>query len=186
MGYFALMKILRTRVYVTELKAVSGDYDYDAYDSQSRHILGLIGDAPVAYARWRAVSAASIDPPAPGAAPDGRAVLVIDRLLVLKDYRRRGFAKNILQVTLADATQHIVRIAVPASKVCIFVPSRPEFAPIARICMALGLNAVAERPSDPTGLWPPSQKVYEFALGADVLVNYLRQMQAAQQAASGT
>jgi hypothetical protein len=41
MGYFALMKILRTRVYVTELKAVSGDYDYDAYDSQSRHILGL-------------------------------------------------------------------------------------------------------------------------------------------------
>jgi GNAT superfamily N-acetyltransferase len=59
-----------------------------------------VGDAPVAYARWRAVTAASIDPPAPGVAPDGRAVLVIDRLLVLKEYRQRGFSKNVLQVGL--------------------------------------------------------------------------------------
>ena len=40
-GYFALMKILRTRVYVTELKVVTAEYDYDAFDSQSRHVLGL-------------------------------------------------------------------------------------------------------------------------------------------------
>jgi hypothetical protein len=50
--------------------------------------------------------------------------------------------------------------------------------------MALGMNAVCERPSDPTGLWPPSQKVYEFNVGADVLVNYLRAAQAGSGAAA--
>ncbi len=89
----------------------------------------------------------------------------------------------IMQVALVDAAQFILRISVAASKVCMFVPSRPEFAPVARVCMALGLVAVAERQCDPTGLWPPTQKVYEFALSADVLVNYLKQVQA--QAAAG-
>lgn len=131
------------------------------------------------------MTAVSVDPPVPGAPPDQRAVLVIDRLLVLKEYRRRGYGKAILQVALQDAAQHVV--SVPVSKISIFVPSKPEFASVAKFCMGLGLVATMERGSDPTGLWPADQRVYEFAVSADVILSHLRQLQAAtvSQAASG-
>lgn len=203
------MKIMRTKVFVGDLKAVVGEADYDQFDQNSRHAMGFseswgreggqlrranlsfpptlappVGDAPVAYARWRAVTAASINPPEPGAPPDPRAVLVIDRLLVLQNYRRRGFGKAILQVALQDAAQYVV--SVPVAKLALFVPSRPEFAPVAHLCLGLGLAGTMQHACDPTGLWPADQPVYEFAVSAEVVANHLRQLQAlaAAQAAA--
>ena len=43
---------MRRHVYLEELK-VQSEAEYDAFDATSRHVIGMIGDAPVGYVRWR-------------------------------------------------------------------------------------------------------------------------------------
>ena len=40
-SFFALMKIMRNRVYVGELKAIQAEADYDQFDLHSRHSMGF-------------------------------------------------------------------------------------------------------------------------------------------------
>ena len=51
-GYFELVKIMRTRHFVEENK-VDPSLEFDDKDPTARHIMGLVGDAPVVCARWR-------------------------------------------------------------------------------------------------------------------------------------
>ncbi|CAM9196800.1 unnamed protein product, partial [Phaeothamnion confervicola] len=77
-GYQALARIIRRRVFVEELRS-SPALEFDDLDAQSRHV----GDAPVGYARWRLETVPGIG-----------TLATTDRMCVLPDYRGRGFSRT--------------------------------------------------------------------------------------------
>merc|ERR1711871_1115593 len=58
-------------------------------DSITRHVIGYVGDMPVASARWRCVQCS-----------DSRSFGVIEKLCVLEGYRLRGIGKLLLRKIL--------------------------------------------------------------------------------------
>mmetsp|Transcript_12152 Transcript_12152/g.48922 ORF Transcript_12152/g.48922 Transcript_12152/m.48922 type:complete len:209 (-) Transcript_12152:689-1315(-) len=92
-GYYKLARILRRRIFVDEL-GIQDDVEFDELDGVSRHSIGLFGDAPASYARWRV---------------NGEAV-VVDRLCTLPGYRMRHVARKCLEnlaQNVAEATGHV-------------------------------------------------------------------------------
>lgn len=101
---------MRERVFVTELHAVDVKEEFDEFDPKSRHVYGFsmafaprhptphhpththpllpihhtVGDAPVAYARWRVFDEAQMK------------LVLLERLCVLQTHRRRGICKRLL------------------------------------------------------------------------------------------
>ena len=75
--------------------SVPEELEFDAHESEptTRHVLGLIGDGPVAYARWRLATV------------DGNNVALCDRLCVREAYRGRGVARAAMQHILIDILQ---------------------------------------------------------------------------------
>jgi hypothetical protein len=126
---------------------------------------------------------------AAAASGTGPIVILIERLLVLKEYRSRGYAKGVLSHALADAAARIGPLLSherPLAKACMFIPSSPKFLPAAKAALAVGMTTVGatERPVDPTGRW--ELPVWEFsieppAIGA--LVHRLTALIASQSAA---
>lgn len=82
---------------------ISADLEFDAHDQSSRHVLGLLGDAPVLCARWRIEHEAEGGEDDSGRENDNRSsVAVIDRLAVLGSYRGRGFSSTALKFLVGD------------------------------------------------------------------------------------
>ena len=92
----ALARILRGRVFVDEC-GVPDAQEFDAHDEASRHVIGLVGDAPVLYARWRLEEG--------NGDGDGGALAVIDRLAILPSHRGRGYASRALEFLLEDVAE---------------------------------------------------------------------------------
>lgn len=60
-----------------------------------------MGDAPLGYGRWRFES---------GPAGQGLQFAMVDRLCVLKEYRRRGFAKACLEKIVQDVSTQVEEV----------------------------------------------------------------------------
>ena len=169
-GYAALVKIVRTTVLLHEMKLSPGKVaEVDEHDSSSKHVLGMIGDAPAAYVRWRPVpeallfAARGAGAPASPTGPPSGVAFVIDRLLVLKPYRNRKFGKAVLQEALRSMAEFARKVNQPTVRACLFVAGRPEFGVVAALCLKVGLNAATYTlNADPCGLVPPGETIYEF------------------------
>eukprot|EP01041_Mallomonas_annulata_P002344 gene2344-4557_t len=81
---------LRKLIYTIEL-AIPLDKEIDQMENESRHVLGILGDAPVSLARWRFLIMNG-----------NTLVALIDRLAVLPCYRRRGLARQTLDGVISD------------------------------------------------------------------------------------
>jgi predicted GNAT family N-acyltransferase len=91
-GNYEIGRILRNRHFVEE-NSVAATLEFDAHDPTARHCLGLVGDAPVIYARWRMETTI-----------EGN-MAVIDRLCTLEAYRRRGFARGCMETLIQDVAR---------------------------------------------------------------------------------
>ena len=104
-GSFELARILRRRIFIEEL-GVGNQVEFDKHDIISRHVLGLFGDAPVCYARWRL---------------DGD-IAIIDRLCTLDGYRQRNVARKCLENVIQDITAFSVAPNLGLQGLIILVP----------------------------------------------------------------
>lgn len=104
-GYFKLARILRRRIFVEE-SGVGTQAEFDEHDIISRHVLGLLGDAPVSYARWRI---------------DGD-VAIIDRLCTLNRYRQRSVARKCLENVIQDISKFSAELNFLIHGLIILVP----------------------------------------------------------------
>lgn len=83
---------IRTEVFIEE-QACPPEEEWDGHDETSRHVLGWVGELPVATARWRTV------------AHDGHLVAKLERFAILKPYRGRGYGRRLVQTVMQDAQQ---------------------------------------------------------------------------------
>lgn len=65
--------------------------EWDAWDAESRHLVGYVEGEPVAVSRWRVVEKA------------GQAWAKLERFAVMEAARGRGLGKAMIQATLDDA-----------------------------------------------------------------------------------
>ena len=83
-------RAIRTQVFIDE-QDCPPEEEWDAHDATSRHLLGWVGDTPVATARWRTV-------------PHDEALAAkLERFAVLPDYRGRGYGRDLVKYALGDA-----------------------------------------------------------------------------------
>lgn len=104
-NYLDLAKIIRRRAFVEEL-GVSPDEESDSMDNNSNHLLGLYGDAPVSYARWRMDESQAL----------------IDRLCTLRGYRYRGVARSCFETVIKEASAQITASNKTLSGLTLLVP----------------------------------------------------------------
>lgn len=104
-GNFELARILRRRIFIEEL-GVTMQAEFDSFDVSSRHVLGLLGDAPVSYARWRL---------------DGD-IAVIDRVCTLNEYRQRHMARKCLENMVQDISAFSGQLNLVVRGLIVMVP----------------------------------------------------------------
>mmetsp|Transcript_32697 Transcript_32697/g.101199 ORF Transcript_32697/g.101199 Transcript_32697/m.101199 type:complete len:176 (-) Transcript_32697:393-920(-) len=104
-GCFELARILRRRIFIEEL-GIGKQVEFDKHDIISRHVLGLFGDAPACYARWRL---------------DGD-IAIIDRLCTLNGYRQRRVARQCLENIVQDISSFSVTLNLVVQGLIILVP----------------------------------------------------------------
>ncbi|MBT8399396.1 MAG: GNAT family N-acetyltransferase [Rhodothermia bacterium] len=81
---------IREAVFIDEQSCPPAE-EWDSFDETSRHLLGWLGDDPVAVARWRVVP------------HDERLVAKLERFAVVKHMRGRGFGKRMVLAAIEDA-----------------------------------------------------------------------------------
>lgn len=79
---------IRRRVFV-EGQDCPEDEEFDGLDDASRHVLGRVGDRPVATARWRVIDW------------QGDRAAKLERFAVLPGYRGRGLGQKLVEHLLA-------------------------------------------------------------------------------------
>lgn len=90
------VRAIREAVFVHE-QACPPDEEWDAHDAPGvrgaavHHLLGVVGGAPAACARWRVVRL------------DGHDAVKLERFAVLQPFRGRGAGREIVAAALADA-----------------------------------------------------------------------------------
>lgn len=141
-GYIELARILRRRIFIEEL-GVHNQAEFDEHDIISRHVLGLFGDAPVSYARWRF---------------DGD-VAIIDRLCTLDGYRQRNVARKCLEYVVQDISTFSTEMKLIVHGLIILVPKH-EMLLQHKLCQANFLPlAECSTPHVPSiKMWLPANK----------------------------
>jgi predicted GNAT family N-acyltransferase len=81
---------IRRAVFIGEQQCPEAE-EFDGFDASSRHMLGCLGDLPVATARWRVVGA------------QASVYAKLERFAVLEAFRGRGFGRVLVRETIADA-----------------------------------------------------------------------------------
>ena len=118
------------------------------------------------------------------AAEKPQPIVVIDRLVTLPAYRRRGYARATLTDCLMDIVQMMVQAGVSVQRIAMFVPRVASCAPAAGAALKVGLANTSTRQSDPTRTVVPEfhgeAGVAEFAIDAAAL------LEAARAAAGGS
>lgn len=198
-GYMRLAQLLRNQVFIGELKMLKGFeseaasgrrkevQEVDEFEAASRHVIGLIGDAPVSYARWRPMQLSAIDGPAAAGL-----IVIIDRFLVLPMYRKRKIGRSTLHKCVLDVVQTSKMLGVAdVQRVSMFVPRDPKCAYAAQTADGLGIKARGDaRAVDPTGTASPEfyagNGVQEFSVDmATLSADYDRAMAAASGGGRG-
>ncbi len=112
-----LAMLMRRDAFMVAL-SVPEELEFDAHESEptTRHVLGLIGDGPVAYARWRLATV------------DGNNVALCDRLCVREAYRGRGVARAAMQHILIDILQVVKHSMISLAGLVVNVPVDMTFA----------------------------------------------------------
>ena len=137
-----------------------------------------VGDAPVGTLRWRVLQL-----------PDGAYTALIDRLYVLKQYRRRRVARTLLLNALVDVHEMCARAgAAPLQFVSVIVPQELRLLPVAELLKGLGFQRRAGHAADPTGFWAAagaapraSGDFVELALPVGEILPLLTRAQAARE-----
>lgn len=83
-------QFIRRKVFIEE-QGCPPEEEWDAYEETSRHLVGFHGHEAVAVARWRAV------------AHQRRIVAKLERFAVLRDFRGRGFGRDVVSAAMEDA-----------------------------------------------------------------------------------
>lgn len=125
---FAFAKIMRERIFVADLSLVESHEEFDTNDQSSRHIYGLIGDAPVAYMRWRVLQ------------QDGTQCVIMERVLVLKTHRQRGIGRQLVAFALQDIIQKIQQLRIAITALTVHVPEVPY---IVKLFQSFGFKAAS-------------------------------------------
>lgn len=81
---------IRTKVFIEE-QACPPEEEWDEFDQTSRHLLGWVGENPVATSRWRVVT------------HNETPFAKLERFAVLATFRGCGYGKEMIQATLEDA-----------------------------------------------------------------------------------
>lgn len=84
-------RAVRQSVFVEE-QDCPPEEEWDAFDSDSRHLIGALGDDVVATARWREVT------------HEGRVMAKLERFAVLQAERGHGIGRAMVQATIDDAS----------------------------------------------------------------------------------
>ncbi len=84
------VRSIRQRVFIDE-QSCPPEEEWDAFDETSRHLLGRLGNDPIAVARWRVVP------------HDERLVAKLERFAVLQHARGRGYGKRMVMAAIEDA-----------------------------------------------------------------------------------
>lgn len=84
---------IRTHVFIEE-QACPPELEWDEFDATSRHVLGWVGDQPVATARWRVVQLG------------GRQAAKLERFAVLASYRGHGYGRRLVAYVMNEAVSH--------------------------------------------------------------------------------
>lgn len=85
-------RAVRQRVFIEE-QACPPEEEWDAYDDVSRHLVGRVGQAIIATARWRTVT------------HNEEIVAKLERFAVLPAYRGRGYGRALVAYAIRDAEQ---------------------------------------------------------------------------------
>eukprot|EP00753_Platysulcus_tardus_P000621 PLAT10595.1.p2 GENE.PLAT10595.1~~PLAT10595.1.p2 ORF type:complete len:209 (-),score=86.35 PLAT10595.1:144-770(-) len=91
---WAYAEIIRNRVFVKDLGYPYDDV-FDSLDSEARHIIALIGDAPIGCARWRLVMF------------DEHKFAQLDNLCILPSHRGYHNGKELLSHTVRDIAEQL-------------------------------------------------------------------------------
>lgn len=83
-------KSVRREVFVEE-QSCPPEEEWDAHDTNSRHLIGVVDGKTVATARWREVQ------------HDGHVMAKLERFAVRKPFRGRGYGREMVQAAIADA-----------------------------------------------------------------------------------
>lgn len=143
------------------------------------------GDAPVAYARWRVVLANVVDEPVVGAsgAPvpsDDDLLVVVDRLVTLPDYRKRGFGRHVLSQALMDIASLLSQMQAKVLRVSMFIPVHEKCVPAANVAVACRLALTggvrADNPVEKLAATFLHQGIQEFSIPAPTLVDMFASM----------
>lgn len=89
-GQWDILAELRKRIYCTEMCIPAEEEFVSQQEGESRHMIGYIGDAPIALARYHIELL------------DNTSVAVVDRFGVLVSHRGRGVARQCLPLLLSD------------------------------------------------------------------------------------
>lgn len=154
--------------------------------------LPAVADAPVSYARWRVVPANVVDP----AASADTFIVLVDRLLTLPEYRKKGYASALLGTLLQNVVQQMLEMPEVAPRVLrtsLIIPISALCVPATYVARKVGMNVFGEAmASDPSGLVTCEDFIatgncggfQEFAISlSDMAEAYMRYTEAAAAAA---
>lgn len=114
------MRIVRQRLFTTSplrlnpiIPTLSLEEEFDSFENaSSRYLLGYIGDAPIAFGRWRVLT---LD--------HGTTVYaLIDRLGVLESKRQRGVGVRTLEAIVEDVQTQVESHKLPIDTIWAYVP----------------------------------------------------------------
>ena len=145
--------------------------------------MGLRGGGTEARSRARAQHPLN---PARPPRPPPQPVVVIDRLVTLPVYRRRGFARATLTDALMDILQMMMQAGVAVQRIAMFIPRVAACAHAANTAIRAGLTVTSTRQADPTRTALPAfhgnDGVAEFSIEAAALLEAARAAAAAPPA----
>ena len=117
----------------------------------------------------------------------GVLIALIDRLFVLKQYRRRRVARTLVLNALVDVHEAASKAGMPGAPGCVsvIIPQEPRLLPVAELLGGMGFTRRGVHAADPTGYWSAGADGREFVELALPFAQVVPLLTAAQAAREG-